>query len=193
MNSRTTMNFLALAMFFLWTMHDLSSCDTSQESKPTSPFFTYPAVPDPNTPPSIALLYIANTDQKDRLSLDENDVLDMLKHASPKMDNIDERDSLRYLLLWNLHTSGLVKSPADKYHAGVVFTHGGGARIGVDSICDRLAIQYFNEAIAEGDSAIRDSARFFLPFAQYRFEPKDSGFGLRIEKTPAHQQYKNLK
>jgi hypothetical protein len=189
MNSKTTISFLTMAIFFLWATFSFTSCNCSEKTKPTSPYFTYPAVPAPNTPPSTALLYIANTDQKDRLSLTEKDLMDMLKHASPKMDSISVRDSLRYLLLWDLHIRGLVQSPADKYHAGVVFTHGGGGGIGVDTICDQLAIKYFKEAIAEGDAAIRDSALFFLPFPQYRFEPKDSGkgFGLRIEKDPVHQ------
>lgn len=119
---------------YFCAMLSLASCTSPEETKPTTPFFSYPAVPAPGTPPSTALLFIANTDQKDRLSLSEKDLMDMLKHASPKMDSIDGRDSLRYLLLWDLHTRGLVQSPADKYHAGVVFTHGGGAGIGVDKV-----------------------------------------------------------
>lgn len=190
MKFKVTTSYILLASYMFFAILAFFGCNYSTattETTDSKPIFSYPAVPTTITTPSNALLYIANTDQIDRLSLDERDVVEMMQHRSRKMDSISVRDSLRYILLWELHTRNLVQTPADKYHAGVVFTHGGGPGIGEDTVCFRLAIRYFNEAIAEGDSAVRDSARYFLPFALYRFEPKDRGWNIRIEKDPVSQ------
>jgi hypothetical protein len=147
------------------------SCRESSPAMEPEQMFAQPAAPPVGTPPTEALQYLAATDQGDRATLTEIDLIQIAQHRSPRMDSINRRDSIRYVALWDLHVHGMVASPADKYNAGVVFTHSGGSKIGDDSLSWRLAERYFIEASQEGDSAMRLKALDFLENVKWRLDP----------------------
>lgn len=142
--------------------------------------FSKPAIPDTNLSVSEALKYVSETDQGDRAKIQSKDFKGISERNSPVLERINDRDSLRFAVVWKFYESNQIISAEDKYNAAVVLTHSGGSKVKKDTLSWQIAKKFLTEASIEGDSLTQERALEFIDFVNFRLSPHKKK-GITIE------------